>query len=200
MALLCTSCTTITDITDIDICDYSSQVDTGDSFVFIKCNFVFTDITDPAEWTAGIASGDIRFAPHGFWSKAAPAQTSFDVSCTETVTTQQGSEYVWGSNSVDAGTLTEQLFFKSLRDNFRGWLVIPVTCAGVFIIDDAFLSAVAVVGESPGQKFYFTQPPDWTVDAGRDQLTGWTFSLIIPKDGIDCRRFLPGVKDAIWPI
>ena len=200
MSLLCTTCVTIGSITDIDLCDYTSLVDTGDSFVFVKCSFVFTDISDPTVWTAGVASGDIRIVPHGFWAKAAPSQTSFDVSCSETVTTQQGSEYVYNTNSVEAATLEEQDVFKDIRDNYRGWLVLPITCAGVFIVDDSFRIATAAVGESPGQKFYFTQPPDWTVDSGRDQLTGWTMSMVIPKNGIDCRRYLPGVKAALFAI
>ena len=199
MSLLCSTCTPGALPSNPDICSFTSLQDTGDSFVFLKCDYQFTDITDPVEWTAAIASGDVVIAPHGFWAKAAPSQTSFDVSCSETVTTQQGSEYVYNTNSVEASTLAEQDFWKTIRDGFQNYLVIPVTCAGVFIIDDSYIVLPTVVGASPGQSFYYTQPPDWTLDAGRDQLTGWTMSLVIPKGGIDCRRYLPGVKAVLFP-
>lgn len=200
MSLLCTTCATVGDIPLLDLCELTFLQDTGDSFVFVKCSYQFLDIEDTAEWVSAVASGDVRVAPRGFWAKPAPAQTTFDVSCNQTVTTQQGQEYQYTTNNVNAVTLEEQLFFKDLRDNYLGWLVIPVTCAGVFAIDDSYLTATTVVGDSPGQQFYFTQPPDKVITSGRDQLTQWVMNLVIPKNGIDCVRYLPGVKGALWPI
>lgn len=47
-------------------CTDCSEAENGDvrSFFLVKSDFAFSDITDPAEWAAGITSGDIYVFPY----------------------------------------------------------------------------------------------------------------------------------------
>ena len=94
MALLCTgACVGIDLPAQLDNCDLSPVKTSGECFVFLKCDYQFTDITDPAEWALAINSGDVVVTPYGFWGKPIPSQTSFDIACGRKFQTQEGQAY-----------------------------------------------------------------------------------------------------------
>ena len=59
MAICPTACAPALPVTYSGGCGVVSRPGGIRKFAFIKCDYVFTDITDPAEWTAAIASGDV---------------------------------------------------------------------------------------------------------------------------------------------
>ena len=200
MSLLCTttSCATTNLPAQVDPCDLTPVQTSGLGFIFVSCSYQFTDITDVAvEWPAAIASGDVVVSPCGFWGAALPAQTSFDIKCGEKFQTQEGKILEFLGNEIVASDLSDQDFWKTLRANYKSYRVLPFTCDGQFMIADNYVSAVTVAGESPGLNFSWTVPPDYVITSGENNLMQWNMSMLIPTDGIICRRYIPGLLDLL---
>lgn len=197
MSLLCANnCTSIGIPAAIDPCTLNAVETSGLFFFLVKCDYQFTDITDVAEWEAAFISLDVTPTPCGFWGSALPAQTNFDISCGRKFQSQEGREFPFVGSEINQADLSDQAFYKFMRDNANGFYVIPVTCDGQFLVTDAYASAVTAVDESPGFAFSYTQPPDWVVVEGENNLMTWNYTIFIPTSGIICRRYLPGVKEA----
>jgi hypothetical protein len=198
MSLLCTttSCATTNLPAQLDPCDLTPVQTSGLGFIFIKCDYQFTDITDVAvEWPAAIISGDVVVAPSGFWGSPLPAQTSFDISCGVKFQTQEGKIIEYTGSEINATDLSDQDFWKTLRANYKSYRVLPFTCDNQILIADNYQSAVTVAGESPGLVFSWTVPPDYVITSGENNLMQWFASMLIPTDGIVCRRYIPGLLD-----
>lgn len=201
MTLLCTGACAGAVLPDqLEICLLSPLTDTGVSFAFIACDYQFTDITDPVEWLAAIGTNDIVIMPKGFWSKALPAQTAFDVSCGEVFNSQLGDDFDYKGYKIDAATSTDQAFLKTIRNGYRQYRVIPITCNGFFYLDDAYLTAITVAGQSPGFKFSWITPPNYVINAGNNQLLEYDMALRIAGSDILSRRLLDDVWAAIEPL
>lgn len=170
---------------------------TGDCFALVKCDVVFTDITDPAEWTTKITGGDVIATPQGFWGSALPAQTSFSIGCGLTHTTQVGKQFVFESFLVDESGLTDQDFYKTLRENIAGYRIIPITCNQEFYLSQPYIDADTAIAQNPGHIFSYIVPPDFEIVSGENNLFKWTFTIEIPTQGILCSRYLPGVYDVL---
>lgn len=197
MSLLCTTLSCASDAlpAQIDPCDLTAVQTSGLAFIFLKCDYQFTDITDIAEWTAAVASSDVVVSPCGFWGAALPAQTSFDISCGKKFQTQEGKILEFLGSEINATDLSDQDFYKTLRANYKSYKVMPFTCDGQFMVADSYVSAVTALGESPGLDFSWTVPPDYVITSGENNLIQWNMSMLIPTDGILCRRYIPGLLD-----
>lgn len=194
MSLLCVgACATDELPPAVDPCTLAPLKTSGLSFIFIECGYQFTDITDTVEWAALIAADDAVAAPPGFWGSPLPAQTNFDISCGKKFQAQEGKQFVYTGSEINITDLSDQTFWKTIRDNNKSYRVLPVTCDGQFSIEDSYASAVTVLGESPGFEFSWIVPPDWVVVEGENNLMTWQTTLQIPAAGIVCRRYLPGV-------
>lgn len=201
MTLLCTGACAGAVLPDqLEICLLSPIQDTGVSFAFIACDYQFTDITDEAEWLAAIGTNNIVLMPKGFWGKAIPAQTAFDISCGEVFNTQLGDDFVYQGFKIDGGTGTDQAFLKTIRNGYKQYRVIPITCTGFFYVDDAYLTAVTVAGQTPGFPFSWIAPPNYAINSGNNQLIEYDFTLRIPGNDILSRRILADVWAAIEPL
>lgn len=192
MSFLCTTCPTGDVPAGLDSCVLTAQKNTGEFFVIVRCDHQFLDITDPAEWTAMLGSGNAVATPVGFWSKALPAQTSIDAACNVTVQVQEGQEIVFRSGLV-ASDLSDQTFYKDLRANPQFYRIIPILCDGTFVIEDSYVGADTVVGQSPGFEFSWIVPPDYTVEEGNATIINWNFTARLAHPGILCRRLLPAI-------
>ena len=200
-SLICTNTCAVAVLPSIlDQCDLEAIQASGQFFIFMKCDWVPTDITDPAEWAAAVISGDVVITPCGFFGKPLPSQTNHDVTCGRKYQVQEGQQYVFLSNLVERITLEEQEFYKILRANARKYHVIPVLCdelGAQFILDAEYIENITVPGRTPGRPFTWIVPPDWVVESGENNLFNWNFTLQIPNPGIDCRRRLAGVSNAL---
>lgn len=192
MSLLCETCLSGTLPAGLDKCVLTAQKNTGEFFVFLRCNYQFTDITDDVEWTNALANGDVVTTPVGFWSKALPAQTAIDVACNVTIQVQEGQELVFRSGLFDPA-FTDQGFYKALRANPQFYKIMPVLCNGDFVVTDAYTTAITAAGESPGFDFSWIVRPDYTVEEGNSTIMNWNFTARLATDGILCRRSLPGI-------
>ena len=103
-------------------------------FAFIKCDYTFTDITDPAEWTAAIASGDVIGSglvlaqkPKGSFTKKriASCEPESVVGAEKSITFQD-----YNSDSVTpggAGTLAFD-FWNTILSSPQNYLFAFYTC------------------------------------------------------------------------
>lgn len=201
-SLLCTtSCVGLPLPNPLNECDLAPQVTTGEFFIFLSCDYQFTDIANPVEWAAAIASGDVTVTPDGFFGKPLPAQTNFDISCARKHQVQEGQQFVFESSLTVQATQEDQIFYKDLRAGASNFKVIPVICNSdgthEFLIQDEYLEDTSVPGESPGFDFSWIVPPDYIITSGLNNLFSWNFTLQIPVPGIVCRRDLPGVYAAL---
>lgn len=195
MSLLCsTNCGTVELPAAIDECDIAPLKTSGLYFIFLKCDYQFIDVTDTVEWAAALVSGDVVASPCGFWGAALPAQTSFDIKCGEKFQTQEGRQFAFTGSEINQTDLSDQAFYKTIRDNYKNYKVIPVTCDKQFSVTDAYASAITALDQSPGFDFSWIVPPDWVVVEGENNLMTWQFTLQVPANGIICRRYLPGVS------
>jgi hypothetical protein len=196
MSLLCNNnCASPTLPTALDPCDLSPVQTSGLFFIFIACDYQFTDITDLLEWQAAITAGNIVGSPCGFWGSALPAQTNFDISCGKKFQVQEGRQFAFTGSEINATDLSDQNFYKSIRDNYKRLKVIPVTCDGQFLVTDAYVSAITSLEMSPGFDFTWIVPPDYEIVSGENNLMTWQFTLQIATNDIICRRYLTGVKE-----
>jgi len=196
MSIICTTCPSGALPAALDVCDLTTNKNTGEFLVFMRCDYQFSDITDPVDWAAAIFAGDVVVSPPGFFSKALPAQTSTDVACNVTVQTQQGQEIVYRTGLV-LSDLSDQAFWKTLRDNPQHYRVMGLLCDGQFMLEESYLSVITVANVSPGFVFSWIVPPDYVVAEGNDQLIQWNATLLLRTPGIICRRFLPGIPDVL---
>lgn len=197
--LLCadTACTTAALPAGINRCVMDAVTTSGECFIFMKCDYQFSDVTDVAEWELAQTNGDVVISPAGFWGKAVPTETSFDITCSEKFQTQEGDQFVFESYLLKLDDLADQTFYKELRANYAAYKVIPVTCDGQFLVTDDYLTATTVAEESPGFDFSWVVSPNYEIVSGPNNPFKWTFTMQIGTPDIICRRYLPGVKEAL---
>lgn len=198
MPLLCTPCGTPATPDQLLRCDLEPTQESGLTFAFMTCDYQFTDITDLAEWQAAIAANDIVIAPSGWWGKALPSQTTHNISCGKTFTTQQGVDFAYYSNLVEnVSPFSEQDFYMYLRTKYAQYRVIPITCGGRFLIADEYRTAITAAGKTPGMPFSWIVPPDYEIIQGEDNLLAYHFTLRIPSATFQYWRYLKPVFDYI---
>lgn len=173
-------------------------------FALVKCDYQFVDITDPTEWQAAVAAGDVKLSPPGSLVINSPDATAFviegcgrellgEVTYTIDFTTYQVGQLV---NNVPA----DFVYWRDLLANSGNYRVIFIDCAELFRVDDGWMDAmitaagtppVTVTGTNPGFVFSVTQVPFF--GAGEEQLGVWNTQFTIKKIGLMESIALPGI-------
>jgi hypothetical protein len=125
-------------------------------FAFIKCDYEFTDVADPAEWTTAIANGDVVASglvlaqkPKGSFTKKriASCEPEAVVGGEKTVTFQD-----FNSDTVTpggAGTLLHD-FYNAIQAQTQNYRFAFYTCDGMLygIIDDFQIEVDEVIEDN----------------------------------------------------
>lgn len=129
--------TTLPNFGAVDICDIEKSLTSGEiaKIIFIKCNETFTDIEDPAEWTAKKSAGDLTvpFAGNGKIDKAEKSGEK-RIAC-KTVYTISKRKFEYSSPLVDNVAQSEWALYNTLEEQKLGLAVMFLTCDGILLID-----------------------------------------------------------------
>lgn len=103
-----------------------------DRVIFKKCDYEFASITDLAEWTAALTSGDIASTGRVLGQKPKGSPTKRRVaSCLPERTTNYTRSWQWKDSNSDPTNLTEYDFY-SFVDEYQDVLNIAfLTCDGL---------------------------------------------------------------------
>lgn len=111
---------------------------------FTRCDTLFTDILDTAEWTAKKASGDVVILPMGqvVLNPKAAGNTK-RVGC-RTITTSYTKEFSYSSPIIDTVTDAESAVWSDLDANKDNILPFFITCDGSLLIQNGWASGEVI--------------------------------------------------------
>ncbi len=173
-------------------------------FVLKKCDYQFTNILSPAEWTAAEASGDIITSPPGVLTLPTPEQTVIDIDGDTKVVADITYTINFITYQVSQGDNADCMFFKALYENASSYVLMwydNISGDERWYIQDDWIDEIAlggtasVTGTSPGFKFSVTQIPHW--QAGEANKGQWATQFQIEADGMLCYTHIPGAAAAI---
>lgn len=127
-------------------CDYADYIISGESpyLGFIKCDTVFTDILDPAEWAAKKAAGDVLILPVGkvVISPKAVGETR-RVGC-KTVVKTTTKEFSYETPIVDTENDTEAAIWTAVENNKNSLLPFFILCDGSILIQNGAATGTTI--------------------------------------------------------
>lgn len=172
----------------------------GDLLIAVRCTYAWTDITDPAEWTAAIASGDIGLFPIGKWELPAPTLNNLEdaTGCGRTI--EQSRTYSMPFETpYSANDCSDFRFWKTLDANQTAYNIILKSCDGLFYISDAWYNTVCDAATAPttdngGFEFSFSVAPYENREGTSDNIVRWQATFDIKKVGLIAAVPLPGVE------
>lgn len=141
MALVCGSCG-ISALTPFQKhCDIKNHTRKGGirRVGFIKCDYVFADITDPTEWQTAIADGDILTSPDGVGSKPATNKTTKKLtSCTTEDVVNK--EHIINFRSYDMDLVNETDFdaWDAIDQGMGGYRLFWIGCDGLVYLHSSY--------------------------------------------------------------
>jgi len=174
------------------------------TFGLIACDYVFTDITDPSEWEAAVASNDVHIAPRGIINIGQPDQASFVFDGCGNQAIGALTYPITYETYLTEDNLEDHLWFESLMDNYTNFRIFLIDCNDIYYIEDNFALALrsndsspfaGLTNENPGFEFSITSPPLW--EEGEQTNGKWTASFQVIKQGIFRGVFLPGVTPVL---
>jgi hypothetical protein len=161
----------------------------GISFVgFIKCNYVFTDITDAAEWTSAVTANEVHILPEGVGSKPATTPTNLKLSsCRPETMVGETHAVNFRTYNVDDTTLTDFVSHNDIKVNIESYRMFWIGCDGLFYLDPTYAT------ESAG---FEASAPTWSYVVDEDSNTPAMYEIELTFDhiGIVAGLSLPGVQ------
>ena len=172
-------------------------------FILIKCDYVFTDVTDPAEWTTAIAADNIHISPAGALVLNEPDNPVVQVEgCGREVVGV--NTYTIDFRTYQTGVITDNVpqdvkYWRDLVANVGSYRLLMLDCSEIFTVDDGWMDAVeaagggavALAGQNPGFEFSVSSIPIFV--EGDESLGVWTTQFTVKKTGILEAVQLPGV-------
>jgi hypothetical protein len=209
MSLLCSSDCGEIEVTlepNFSPCEFEKRNWGYSKIVRIKCDETFTDITDPEEWAAKIAAGDISVSPISLVNIGEPTSTVLITSgCGEESPGAQ--EYPINVESYRTKSdLSDYRFYKEVEKNIANTKLILVDCNGIFHLDDDYMAALAAQGDSnppdlttlsPGFNYSLTRVPQFIEQDGPGKVGKWVYNLKIITTGMLDGILLPGVYSTL---
>lgn len=205
MALLCpTACGTASLVSTYFDCTDKTRKYGGNYFLLIKCDYQFTDITDPTEWQTAVTNGDIAVSPPGSVVVNAPDASSFVIEgcgreiVGEATYTVDFTTYQVGDNTNNVPD--DIVYWRDLLDGSPNYRLVLLDCNEIFRMDDGWMDAiitaagtppVTISGANPGFEYSVTQIPFFA--AGEEQLGVWTTQFTVKKIGMMEGALLPGI-------
>jgi len=171
-------------------------------FIWVACDYQFTDILDAAEWQTARDNGKVGISPEGTLSFNAPTQDTFVI---DGCGREKGSEAVIAIDYTTYQTkedLSDYTYWKTIYRNSSAYKIIVVDCNGIFWLADSYIEALAlgapvtVLGESPGLDFSMTGIPNPQPGANPVYQV-WSMQVQLKLTDVVCAGFLPGVLDAL---
>lgn len=168
-------------------------------FGLVKCDYAFTDVTDPAEWATAISNGDIQWSPLGNLAINAPTQTVIPLNaCGDKITTTP--EYL-----LDYKTLlvaeddSDFTYFQNVTEGAGAFKLFWIDCNGLFYFPNSAVDAIAgatvalgAANLSIGFDYSITQTP---YQANNNDLAEWTMQMSITQTGVLKGIELAGVAE-----
>ena len=169
-------------------------------YILIKCTYQFTNILDPAEWTAAISSKDVALSPRGTITIPPPTVTPIKATGDDIyITPPVDYQLNYNTYTTDPVNLTDYKYWSEFFKKRESYRLMWVDKNQDFFMADAWAEAVratpggpvTVAGLSPGFEFSITQPPVPTEGEGNRFL--WQTQMQVTKDGVLQAAKLPGV-------
>jgi hypothetical protein len=209
MSLLCSSdCgeVTVTLNPNYSPCEFEKRNWGYSKIVRLKCDTVFTDITDPSEWESKITSGEISVSPVSLVDIGEPTSTVLITSgCGEESPGSQ--EYPINVESYRTKSdLSDYAFYKELESNITNTRLVLVDCNGIFHLDDDYIAGIRGQGDSnppdlsvlnPGFAYSLTRVPQFIQQDGPGKTGKWVYNLKIITTGMLDGILLPGVYSVL---
>lgn len=205
MAAICpTDCGVQTLISTYFDCNDRTRKYGANHFILLKCDYQFTDISDPSEWTAAIVSGDAAISPPGIVTINAPDANAFVIEgcgrelIGEATYTIDFQTYQVGPNTNNVPD--DIVYWRNLFSRHASYRIMLVDCNEIFYLDNGWMDAaiaaagtppITVSGANPGFEFSITQLPFF--GAGEEQFGVWQTQFTIKKIGMMEGFLLPGV-------
>lgn len=174
-------------------------------FILVSCDYQFTDIMDPSEWTTAITANDIHISPPGALIINPPDNPIVQIEgcLRETVGVNtylvDFATYQFGGFTDNASDSAK--YWRDIFNNAASYHMLILDCNGMFHVADGWMDAietgtsgaspVTIAGETPGFAFGITQTPTWV--AGEADLGTWSTQFSIKKTGVIESALIPGV-------
>ena len=154
---------------------------------FIKCDYVFTDITDPVEWAAAVAADEAHITTEGIGSKPETTKTTLKLgACRSEQLVGETHTVPFRTYAVDTATLTDFDIHSDVRDNIEAFRAFWIGCDGLFYMHPDFAT------ESAGFETSFTKW-DYVQTEDSKEPAMYDVELSIDYTGIIKGMDLPGV-------
>lgn len=208
MSLLCsTTCGAITSppASYFDCTDQFREFG-ANYFALVKCDYAFTDVTDPVEWGAAITAGSIQISPPGELIQQAPTLTVAEIEgCRREVVGDIAFTFDYTTIQT-AADLSDYDYWQDVFTNSAAYRIIPIHCDGRMTMETEFVDlingdVVTVTGLNPGFEFSVTVVPHIVENADL-RYEQWTTQFRIRRSGakgILKAAALPDVYAAIKP-
>ena len=154
---------------------------------FIKCDYIFTDILDVAEWTAAVAADQVHITTEGIGSKPETAKTTLKLgACRSEQLVGETHTVPFRTYAVDAVDLTDFDIHSDVRDNIEAFRAFWIGCDGLFYLSPNFAT------ESAGFPTSFTKWDYVQTEDSKDPAM-YDIELSFDYTGIVKGKELPGV-------
>lgn len=182
-----------------EFCDIKKKRHGKTYFALIACDYVFTDITDAAEWDTARGAGSIIVSPPGILDIPVPGLETIEITgCGQ----ESNGEIDYALNYLTywtADDLSDDDFFDAIFKSASGYRIIWWDCEpGAFALAPDWVTAVkagggpiAIANSNPGFEFSVTQVPHQI--EGEGNLSQWSMNLSVKTTQMVKRAFLAGV-------
>jgi hypothetical protein len=103
---------------------------------FIKCDYVFTDITDEAEWAAAVTAHDVHITTEGVGSKPETSKTNIKLSsCRPETISGETHTIPFRTYATDLATETDFSIHNQVRNNIGKFRMFWIGCDGLFYLN-----------------------------------------------------------------
>jgi hypothetical protein len=166
--------------------------------IFIACDYQFTDMLSPAEWTAAIAAGDIHITPAGMVIPQDPTAATFVVEGCGREALGEVEQVIDFETYQTSADLADHVYYKEIFNNSRSYRVMWIDCNDIFYMETdwaaeaALVAPATIAGSNPGFTFSLSGLPAWV--AGENQKGKWKFQIKIKTNAIAGAALLPGVS------
>lgn len=168
--------------------------------ILIDCTYVFTDITDIAEWEAAITAGSISVMPAGKTVINAPTEQTYQYSDCDKAKLVYDTEYPVDITSpffLPDGSECE--YWQDFYDKQRFLRVVFRDCNGKMMLPKAQIDLIkandnTVGGAAIGYVFSLSQRPHVQNQA---QLAEWKTAITVAAEEVLCKYEIPGLDSAI---
>ena len=144
MALCATSCAVDVPVFPNAGCEIETRKSGIQYLGLIKCDYVFSDITDPTEWATAVAANQVHITTEGIGAKPETTKVSQKLSsCRPEQKVGETHTVTFRTYGVDTAANTDYAIHNTAKNNLGAYRLFWVGCDGLFYVHPDYASESA---------------------------------------------------------